>query len=105
MKKIAIAVGLVLLVVGALAGIKVMQIKKVTSSPWPQPPETVASAVAREEKWETTLKAVGSITAVQGVMVTPEIAGTVSEVAFESGATVAKGDLLVRLDTTTEDAQ
>src|ERR1051325_9196114 len=103
MKRIAIAIVLILLVVGALAGIKVMQIKKIT--PRVQPPEMVASAEAKLEKWETTLKAVGSITAVQGVNVTPEVAGTVSEIAFESGAVVAKGDLLVRLDTTTEEAQ
>ena len=37
--------------------------------------------------------------------VTPEIAGIVREIAFESGAVVAKGDLLVRLDTSSEEAQ
>ncbi|HLP78198.1 MAG TPA: efflux RND transporter periplasmic adaptor subunit, partial [Candidatus Paceibacterota bacterium] len=41
----------------------------------------------------------------QGVNVTPEIAGTVVEIAFESGATVNKDDLLVRLDTSSEKAQ
>lgn len=69
------------------------------------PPETVSSVVAREEKWQGTLTAIGSVTAVQGVTVTPEIAGIVHEIAFESGATVTKGDLLVRLDTSTEEAQ
>jgi membrane fusion protein, multidrug efflux system len=48
---------------------------------------------------------VGSISAVQGVTVTPQIAGTISEIAFESGAIVNKGDLLVRFDTRTEEAQ
>jgi membrane fusion protein (multidrug efflux system) len=38
-------------------------------------------------------------------MVTPDIPGTVREINFESGAVVAKGDLLVRLDTSTEEAQ
>ena len=37
--------------------------------------------------------------------VAPEIAGNVSEIAFESGATVNQGDLLVRLDTSSEEAQ
>ena len=37
--------------------------------------------------------------------IAPELAGTVREIAFESGATVAQGDLLVRLDTSTEEAQ
>jgi membrane fusion protein (multidrug efflux system) len=42
---------------------------------------------------------------VQGVTISPEIAGKVSEITFESGAVVAKGDLLVRLDTSSEEAQ
>ena len=58
-----------------------------------------------EEKWPDTLTAIGSISAEQGVTVSPEIAGKVSEIAFESGAVVAKGDLLVRLDTSSEEAQ
>jgi membrane fusion protein (multidrug efflux system) len=45
------------------------------------------------------------VTAVQGVTVSPEIAGIVHEIAFESGAVVSKGDLLVRLDTSLEEAQ
>jgi membrane fusion protein (multidrug efflux system) len=39
------------------------------------------------------------------VTLAPEVPGTVSEVAFESGAQVAQGALLVRLDTTSEEAQ
>jgi membrane fusion protein, multidrug efflux system len=103
--KIVIAIGVVVVIIGALAGTKVLQIKKLTSTPWTQPPETISSAVAHPEKWQDSFSAVGSITAVQGVMVTPEIAGTVSEIAFESGTIVNKGDLLVRFDTRTEEAQ
>ncbi|TAK96835.1 MAG: efflux RND transporter periplasmic adaptor subunit [Verrucomicrobia bacterium] len=69
------------------------------------PPESISSAVVHEEKWQGTLGAIGSVTAIQGVNVTPEIDGTVREIAFESGAIVAKGDLLVRLDTSSEEAQ
>ena len=105
MKKIVISIVVVLVIVGGLGGIKVMQFKVLASTPWVQPPETIASAVAHEEKWQDTYSAVGSITAVQGVTVTPELAGIVSEIKFESGAVVAKGDLLVRFDTSTEEAQ
>ena len=100
----------VLIVLGAalvLGGIKALQIRamiaagKVAS----YPPESVSTAVAAEEQWRESLSAVGSITAEQGVVVAPEISGTVVEIAFESGATVKAGDLLVRLDTTTEAAQ
>ena len=106
-RKILIAVFIVLVVVGALAGIKTLQIKTLIAGgkSFVLPPETVSSAVAREEKWQGTLTAIGSVTAVQGVTVTPEIAGLVREIGFESGAVVSKGDLLVRLDTSAEEAQ
>jgi membrane fusion protein (multidrug efflux system) len=39
------------------------------------------------------------------VTLSPEIAGTVREIAFESGVVVSKGDLLIRLDTSSEEAQ
>jgi len=99
--KIIGAIVLVLAVLGVLAGIKVLQIRALMAAgkAYVQPPESVSTAVAHDEKWQNTLPAIGSITAVQGVNVTPEIAGSISEIAFESGAIVAKGDLLVRLDT------
>src|SRR5215469_6428683 len=103
--KITFAIGLVTMVVVILGGTKALQIKAAMAGGWSQPPDTVSSAVAREEHWQDTFEAVGSISAVQGVMVTPELAGTVSEIAFESGAVVNKGDLLVRFDTSTEEAQ
>ena len=101
------AVFVVLLVVGALAGVKTMQIRKLMADgkKYAAPPESVSSAVAREEKWQGTITAIGSVTAVQGVTVTPELAGIIREIAFESGAVVAKDALLVRLDTSTEEAQ
>jgi membrane fusion protein (multidrug efflux system) len=106
-RKILIAVFIVLVVVGALAGIKTLQIKTLIAGgkSFILPPETVSAAVAHEEKWQGTLTAIGSVTAVQGVTVTPEIPGLVHEIAFESGVTVSKGDLLVRLDTSAEEAQ
>ena len=106
-RKILTAVIVVLAVVLGLAGIKAWQIHTLIAagSSFAPLPETIASAVAHEEKWQDTLTAIGSINAVQGVTVSPEIAGKVSEIAFESGAVVARGDLLVRLDTSSEEAQ
>jgi len=105
--KIGIAILIVLVVVGAIAGIKTMQIRTLMASGknFTQPPETISSAIVKEEHWQNTFGAIGSITAVQGVILTPDIPGTIREIAFESGAVVAKGDLLVRLDTSSEEAQ
>jgi membrane fusion protein (multidrug efflux system) len=97
--------GIVVAILIVLAGVKVLQIRKLMAMKWPPEVETISSAVVHEEKWQDSLTAVGSATAAQGVTVSPEIAGTVSEIDFESGATVKKGDLLLKLDTSSEDAQ
>jgi len=103
--KIVLAIGIVVLIVGALAGIKALQIRKLTTLPYVVPPETIASAVATEQPWQVTLSAIGSVTPMQGVTLATELAGVVKEVAFTSGATVAKGDLLLRFDTAFEAAE
>mgnify|MGYP001492383016 CR=1 FL=1 len=107
--KLKVIVGILIVVVAflVLAGVKATQIGKLvdTGKKFLPPPETVSSAIAREEKWPDTLPAVGSITAVQGITITTEIPGMVREILFESGATVTQGDLLIRFDTSTEEAQ
>jgi membrane fusion protein (multidrug efflux system) len=107
MKKIIFAIVVVVVVLGVLGGTKALQFKTLMAAAkgFAPPPETVSSAVVREEKWQSTLTAIGSVIAVQGVTITPEIAGTVREISFESGAVVAKGDLVARLDTSSEEAQ
>lgn len=106
-RKIFVGLVIVVVVAGALAAVKTMQIRTMIAfgASFAPPPETISSAVAHEEKWPETLPAVGSVSAAQGVLVSPEIAGTVSEIAFESGATVKQGDLLVRLNSASEAAQ
>lgn len=106
-RKIVIAFFIVLAIAGALAGIKALQVNKLmeVGKTYAPPPESVSSVTVREESWQGTLGAIGSIVAIQGVTVTPEIAGTVTSITFESGAVVSKGDLLIKLDTSSEEAQ
>lgn len=104
-KNITIGIILVLVTFAVLAGVYALMIVKIVGAKIPPLVETISSSVARQENWQDTLTAVGSVNAEQGVMVSPEIAGTVSEIAFESGAAVNKGDLLVKLDTSSEEAQ
>jgi membrane fusion protein (multidrug efflux system) len=100
-----VAVGGLIALIIMLVGIKVLQIGKMMSTPRVMPPTTVSSVTVKEEDWAPVLSAVGSISAVQGAIISSELPGTVAEVAFESGGTVKKGDLLVHLDTTAEEAQ
>ncbi|PYK07809.1 MAG: efflux transporter periplasmic adaptor subunit [Verrucomicrobia bacterium] len=68
------------------------------------PPETVTSAIVKEEDWAPMLSAVGSVSAVQGAVVSTELGGMVSEIGFQNGTLAKKGDLLVKLDASQEEA-
>ena len=103
--KLGVAIGGLIALVIVLVGIKALQIVKMARTPQPMPVATVTSAVVKEEDWAPTLSAVGSISAVQGAVVSAELGGVVSQVAFESGSTAKKGDLLVQLDASAEEAQ
>src|SRR5262249_5778765 len=48
--------------------------------------------------------AVGSVSAVEGAVVSTELGGNVGEIKFENGAEAKKGDVLVRLDVSQEEA-
>ena len=84
--------------------IKVSQFLKMTSAPRMMPPTTVTSAVVKEEDWAPRLSAVGSVSAVQGAVLATDLAGTVAEVNFQNGGEAKKGDVLVKLAASTEEA-
>ena len=106
-RKIIIVVTGLLAIIGVLAGVKALQISALikAGAAFTQPAETISAAEVRQETWESLLATVGSVTAVQGVELRAELAGTVREISFVSGGTAAKGQVLLRLDTTSEEAQ
>jgi membrane fusion protein (multidrug efflux system) len=89
----------------ALVDVKVLQFYKMSSSPMMMPTTTVTSAVAKEEDWAPAMPSVGTISAVQGAIVATELGGTVSQVGFPNGGEAKKGDVLLKLDTSSEEAQ
>ena len=106
-KRILFAVlGMAILIAG-LAVIKTLQIRAMIDQgkKFVPPPETVTSAVVKAESWETSLTAVGTLNAVQGVTVASELAGKVVNLSFDAGTSVKKGDILLRQDTSSEEAQ
>ncbi|EIQ01878.1 RND family efflux transporter, MFP subunit [Opitutaceae bacterium TAV1] len=106
-KKIILSLVALLALLGVIAGIKARQIGTLiaASAKMTPPPETVTTAGVLEEYWEPTLEAVGSVAADQGVVLSSEVSGTITKIAFESGASVKAGDLLAELDISVEKAQ
>ena len=106
-KKILLAVLLVAVVAGALVGIKALQIRKMIAQgeSFVMPPAVISTANATSASWETVLRAVGSVTPVQGVTLTAETPGKVVRIDFDSGDRVEAGEVLVQLDISQETAQ
>jgi membrane fusion protein, multidrug efflux system len=94
-------------IVALLGGIKALQIRAMIDQgkKFTPPPETVTTAVTRTDSWETVLTAVGTVTAVQGVTVAAELPGKVVRIEFAPGTPVARGAVLLRQDTSAEEAQ
>lgn len=106
-KKLTLTVLGVLLVAGALVGTKLEQFRTMgeAGANMVPPPQVVTSAVAQDDEWENVLSATGSLVAVQGLTLRTEEAGRVVRIDFESGAAVDTGEVLVELDTSTEQAE
>ena len=98
-----------LLVIAVLAYFKYRQISAVmalaASGAFIPPPAAVTTYTIHPAQWQPTQRAIGSLQAVQGVTVSADLPGIIKDILFESGTTVKKGDLLVRLVTDQEQAQ
>ena len=99
--KAILAVFALFLLLGAIKG---LQIYTMVKTPPPSQVATVTSATVKEEDWAPTFSSVGSVSAVQGAVVATELGGTVSEIGFQNGAVAKKGDLLLKLDASQEEA-
>src|SRR5437773_3435657 len=103
-RSLGVAIGLLVAILIFVLGIKALQIGKMMSSPKMMPSVTVTSAPVKEENWAPMLSSVGSVSAVQGAVISTELAGIVSEISFENGGEAKKGDVLMKLDTSQEEA-
>jgi membrane fusion protein (multidrug efflux system) len=93
--------------IAAIGFVKYRQIQTAIAqaSSYQPPPEAVTTTVAREEDWEESLSAIGTVAAVQGVTVSADLPGIVERIAFDSGKSVQAGEVLVVLDSRQEQAQ
>jgi membrane fusion protein, multidrug efflux system len=68
------------------------------------PAATVTAERAGTKEWIDRVQSIGTMIAIRGVDVSPEVAGIVKNYYFESGNDVEKGTKLVELDTSVEEA-
>jgi membrane fusion protein (multidrug efflux system) len=100
------ALGLLVVLV-ALGGVKAAQIGAMVKQgkTFKPPPESVTAATVTAQDWPAERSTVGTLVAIRGVTLSSELSGSVREIQFENGTFVQQGDVLVHLDTSTEEAQ
>ncbi|MDN5514870.1 MAG: efflux RND transporter periplasmic adaptor subunit [Pseudomonas sp.] len=105
LRRMLIMLGVVLVVVLALAAYKGFSIyQQIQMFSAPQPAISVSAAHAEEQPWQGRLPAIGTLKAFQGVDLAAEVDGIVREVMFESGQKVTLGQPLIQLDSEVERA-
>ena len=107
LKPFLFALLFLLVVAGAIVAVKGLQIGKLIAQGEEgggPPPETVSTAEVKKDRWDRSVESVGSLRAVQGADLSTEESGVISKIHFENGQEVQSGDLLVELDTDTEQA-
>ncbi len=96
-KRMLWMIGGVLLLIAVIAGVKVLLVMRMIQS-MPKPaPFTVSTTIAREQPWQPTLRAVGTLRAANGADLAMDVAGLVTAVRLESGQDVEQGQPLLQL--------
>lgn len=108
-KNIAVWLLVILAMLGISAGLAkyklgMFEAAAVAAKAQPEPMETIAAAPARNAQWAASTRAIGTVVAMKQLEVRNELAGSISELGFSSGATVDKGQLLVQFDVRQERA-
>ncbi len=97
--------GAVVVVVAILAALKFNSIyQQIQQFQAPKPAIDVETELARRMDWQSRLPAIGTLKASQGIDLSVEIAGTITDVQFQSGEKVSKGQAIVLLDSEMEQA-
>src|SRR5579859_5215323 len=106
LKRFLIAGGLlfgVLLIVGGVFGTRMYFMIQGFKSQ--KQISTVSEESAKQETWQPDFTSVGNLDPVQGADISAQLAGNVTAINFQSGQAVEKGQVLVQIDDSAEQAQ
>lgn len=105
-KRWFISLFIVLTVIVSLGFVKFQQIQAAIAfgESFPEPSASVQSAVTESVPYARTTKVVGQLRATQEMVVRNEFAGEITFVGFTPGEVVPKGKLLMRIDTSIDEA-
>lgn len=99
-KRMFIVVVALVIVFGGILAFNIIRTKLISNfvANYVPPPVTISSALAVQQTWQPVLTSVGSMTAINSVNVSSQVAGMVIAIRFQSGDPVEQGQTLVQLD-------
>ncbi|MEM7100138.1 MAG: efflux RND transporter periplasmic adaptor subunit [Pseudomonadota bacterium] len=104
MKAYVVVIVLLLAIFGSIGAYLYQRFSAFADMDFSPPPVTIAVSTARQAVWDETLSAVGTIKSIQGIELTSETSGEITQILFDSGETVKSGQLLVVLNDEVEQA-
>ncbi|MEN0105079.1 MAG: efflux RND transporter periplasmic adaptor subunit [Pseudomonas sp.] len=105
LRRMLVMIGVVVLVVAALAGLKYRSVSaQIAQFSAPKPAISVSAANSEQTQWQNRLPAIGTLKALQGIDITVESSGTVQDVLFRSGEKVSLHQPIIQLDSDVEAA-
>jgi membrane fusion protein (multidrug efflux system) len=72
---------------------------------FPEQSESVTALLAQPVEWQHTYRTIGELRATQSLELRTEVDGKISAIGFAGGDTVKRGQLLLQLDSSEEEAQ
>ncbi len=107
LKKLIIAFIGVAILIGTIVYIKLDQFAAMeeATANMVMPPTVVTAQTVNQAQWEELIPATGSVSALQGVTVSAEVGGRITQILFESSDDVEAGQVLIQLDTASEKSQ
>ncbi|MFC5587039.1 efflux RND transporter periplasmic adaptor subunit [Nitratireductor kimnyeongensis] len=99
-KRLLIAIVLLAIVAGGIIGFNMFRDQAIQQffANMPVPTVTVSTVEAEEGKWTPSIEAIGTVNANQGVDLTVETTGIVTDVRFEANQQINAGDVLLQLE-------
>ncbi len=100
-------VALFALLIGGLSWFQFLfkpQLIKGVIASMPQPTQTVSITTAKSESWTPRVTAIGTLRAVSGGDIAPQVGGVITALNFDRGQDVQKGAVLAQLDDSVEQA-
>ncbi|MCE0493703.1 efflux RND transporter periplasmic adaptor subunit [Vibrio salinus] len=95
-----------ILLLGSVIGFNIIKQKKIAEymANLPEPSYPVTIKTVQNQDWTPVIQAIGFIEPYQGVMLSTESNGVIKKINFESGIEAKKGQVLLTLDSSVEEA-